>query len=175
MNFLKLIVSILLKILNHGSKSKPEYSMKKEKQPKKRRSLNLIKKFEGLRLDAYWCPAGVLTIGYGHTGADVYEGQKITEEEAEALLLKDVENVEENIKKMIVKEVTNNQFDALVSFAYNCGTVNLGRSTLLKYVNQSKYKEAAAEFDKWVYAGKKKLNGLVKRRAAERALFEEVE
>ena len=93
--------------------------------------INLIKKFEGLRLEAYLCPAGVWTIGYGHTKG-VKKGDKITEETANMLLELDLNDFIVGVQKLLKKNINNNQFSALVSFAFNLGLANLKSSTLLK-------------------------------------------
>jgi lysozyme len=129
----------------------------------------LIKESEGLRLEAYLCPAGVPTIGYGHTG-DVEIGQKITEHQADVILDLDLEHFE-NAVESACPGLNDNQFAALVSFAFNLGVAALAASTLLKYAKQKLYAKAGAEFMKWKYAAGRVLPGLVKRRAAERALF----
>ena len=98
--------------------------------------INLIKKFEGLRLEAYLCPAGVWTIGYGHTKG-VKKGDKITEETANMLLELDLNDFIVGVQKLLKKNINNNQFSALVSFAYNLGLANLKSSTLLKKVNSN--------------------------------------
>lgn len=134
-------------------------------------SLALIRQAEGLRLRAYKCPAGVWTIGYGTT-AGVKEGQIITRERAEELLRDDVKRFEDQVLRLVKVQLTQGQLDALVSFTYNLGAANLGNSTLLRLLNAGDYKGAAAQFDRWTKAGGKELPGLVKRRAAERALFE---
>jgi lysozyme len=133
--------------------------------------INLIKNFEGCRLTAYKCPAGVWTIGYGHTGNDVKEGLKITQEQAEEYLKKDLNSFELAVNNSVKITLSQSQFDALVSFSYNVGTGALKKSTLLKLLNKGNYKGAAEEFDKWIFAGGKKLSGLVKRRKAEKELF----
>ena len=133
--------------------------------------LALIRQAEGLRLRAYKCPAGVWTIGYGTT-AGVKEGQVITKERAEELLREDVKRFEDQVLRLVKVPLTQGQLDALVSFTYNLGAANLGNSTLLRLLNAGDYKGAAAQFDRWTKAGGKELPGLVKRRAAERALFE---
>ncbi len=133
--------------------------------------LALIRQAEGLRLRAYKCPAGVWTIGYGTT-AGVKEGLVITKERAEELLREDVKRFEDQVMRLVKVRLTQGQFDALVSFTYNLGAANLGNSTLLRLLNAGDYKGAAAQFDRWTKAGGKELPGLVKRRAAERALFE---
>lgn len=135
------------------------------------KGIDLIKNFEGCRLTAYRCPANILTIGYGHTGSDVVTGQKITQEQAEKLLKSDLLVHCNNVSRLVKAPLTQNQFDALVSFEFNVGYGNFASSTMLKLLNQKKYREAAAQFDRWVYANRKVLAGLVKRRAAEKALF----
>ena len=130
------------------------------------KGLELIKKFEGCKLTAYRCPAGVLTIGYGHTG-DVKEGQKITQKKADALLKEDLEKFEKRVAKYNWKYHFNqNEFDALVSFAYNIGNVD----GLTKNGKRSRGQVADAIL-LYNKAGGKVLNGLVKRRKAEQALF----
>lgn len=132
--------------------------------------LALIRQAEGLRLRAYKCPAGVWTIGFGTT-AGVKEGQVITKERAEELLRDDVKRFEDQVLRLVKVPLTQGQLDALVSFTYNLGAANLGNSTLLRLLNAGDYRGAAAQFDRWTKAGGKELPGLVKRRAAERALF----
>jgi len=132
--------------------------------------LDLIKRFEGLKTRAYRCPAGVLTIGYGHTH-NVKEGDTCTPEQAEAWLKEDCLVAELTIGANVKTHLNQNQFDALVSFTFNLGSGNFVGSTLLKKLNAGDYAGAAAEFDRWVNAGDRKLPGLVKRRAAEKALF----
>lgn len=138
------------------------------------KGINLIKNFEGCRLTAYKCPANILTIGYGHTGSDVHTGQKITQEEAEKLLRQDLIIHCNNVSKLVKVPLNQNQFDALVSFEYNVGYGAFMNSTLLKLLNQKKYKEASEQFGRWKFAGGKVLAGLVKRREAEKQLFLQV-
>lgn len=133
--------------------------------------LALIRQFEGLRLAAYRCPAGIATIGYGST-AGVKMGQTITSARAEELLREDVRQFEAAVSRLVKVPLTQGQHDALVSFAFNLGAKALEKSTLLRLLNAGDYSGTAAQFDRWVYASGKKLPGLVKRRAAERALFE---
>lgn len=130
----------------------------------------LIKKYEGCRLKAYKCPAGVLTIGYGHTN-NVRIDDVITQAEADKLLDIDIVIKEKEVNSVLRVPVTQGQYDALVSFAFNLGIGNLKKSTLLRLVNQGKYKNASNEFSRWVYAGGKVLAGLVKRRNEEKELF----
>jgi len=138
------------------------------------KGINLIKNFEGCRLTAYKCPANILTIGYGHTGSDVHTGQKITQEEAEKLLRQDLIVHCNNVSRLVKVPLNQNQFDALVSFEYNVGYGAFMNSTLLKLLNQKKYKEASEQFGRWKFAGGKILAGLVKRREAEKQLFLQV-
>lgn len=135
---------------------------------------DLIKEFEGLRLHAYQDSAGVWTIGWGHAG-DVRRGQSITVHQAEALLALDIGIAAAAVNRHVEAPLSQNMFDALVSFTFNLGERRLAESTLLKKLNLRDYAAAAAEFGKWVKAtikGKKvTLPGLVRRRAAERAMF----
>ena len=133
--------------------------------------LDLIKQFEGLYLKAYRCPAGVPTIGYGHT-AGVAMGQTITQQQADDYLRRDVRQFERAVARLVTVPLTQGQFDALVSFAFNLGDGALAQSTLLRLLNAGDYAGAAAQFDRWNKAGGRVLPGLVRRRAAERALFE---
>ena len=132
--------------------------------------LNLIKEFEGLRLQAYQCSANIWTIGYGHT-ADVSANDVITEEEALSFLRQDVAESERTVNQYVHVPLTQNQFDALVSFVFNLGVGNFRTSTLLRKLNAGDDDGAAQEFGCWIHAGGKALPGLVRRREAERALF----
>ena len=132
--------------------------------------IELIKRFEGCRLEAYKCPAGVWTIGYGHTKG-VIKGMKISKEEAEELLKQDVAIVELQVVNTVGK-LAACKIDALVSFAYNVGVAAFRRSTLCRKVKaNSDDASIRAEFARWVYAGNKKLRGLVKRRAEEAEMY----
>mgnify|MGYP003584836068 FL=1 len=125
--------------------------------------INAIKGFEKLELKAYKCPAGVLTIGYGHTRG-VKEGQVITKVQADVLLKGDVLNVEKSLNSMSIT-FTQGQFDALVDFCFNLGMVKFLGSKLYNMIAiHASDDEIAAQFRRWVYASGKKLNGLVKRR-----------
>lgn len=135
------------------------------------KGIPIIKQYEGLKLEAYLCPAGIPTIGYGHTRG-VKLGQKISAAQAEVFLDHDYEEAEDAVKRLITVPLTDNQLGALASFVFNLGEGRLLGSTLRRKLNSGDYKGAAAEFDKWVYSGGKKLNGLIARRAAERKLFE---
>lgn len=133
--------------------------------------LQLIKHFEGCCLKAYRCPAGVLTIGYGHTGSSVKEGLEISQEQAEIILRHDLERFESAVHECVKVPLEQGQFDALVSFAFNCGAGALKSSTLLKKLNGKDVIGAAQEFHKWNKARGKVLKGLVRRRKAEAHLF----
>lgn len=133
--------------------------------------IDIIKEFEGCRLDAYQDSVGVWTIGYGHTKG-VSKGLKITQAEAETMLVEELENEYIPAVKGLVKVPLNdNELSALVSFTYNLGAGNLKKSTLLRLLNQGDRKGASMQFGSWVRAGGKVLNGLVRRREAERNLF----
>lgn len=134
------------------------------------KGIDLIKRFEGLRLNAYRCPANVWTIGYGHT-VGVKSGDKITGARAEELLRDDLQIYERGVEACVKTEIGQNQFDALVSFAFNLGVGALQKSTLIKKLNMDDHIGAAGEFPKWCKAGGKVLDGLVKRREAEQMLF----
>ena len=134
------------------------------------KGIDLIKKFEGKFLVSYVCPAGVWTIGYGHTET-AKRDMVITEEQAEELLKQDLITFEKSINSLNLK-INENQFSALVSFAFNSGFGNLQKSTLLKKVKANPSDVSIRdEFMKWVNAGGKKLNGLVARRSAEADLY----
>lgn len=143
--------------------------------------INIIKHFEGLHkvlpdgmVEAYLCPAGVWTIGYGHTKG-VFKGQKITRQECEDLLREDLVEFAGYVNEQITAPLSQAQFDALVSFTYNLGPGNLNISTLRRKLNARDYEGAAAEFANWNKAtvdGKlTALPGLTRRRTAEAALF----
>lgn len=137
--------------------------------------LTLLKSFEGCELTAYQDPVGIWTVGYGWTqpvnGKPVGKGMIITQETADRLLQTGVIQYEKGVTRLLSVAVNQAQFDALVDFAYNLGVKALEGSTLLKKLNAGDYAGAADEFPKWNKAGGKVLNGLVKRRAAERAFF----
>lgn len=132
--------------------------------------LELIKGFEGLRLNAYQDSAGVWTIGYGHTGG-VRPGDRITQAEAEAYLRQDTGWAQQAVRDLVRVPLSQGQFDALTSFTFNLGRGALEGSTLLRKLNAGDYAGAQAEFGRWVHAGGEVLQGLVRRRAAEGDLF----
>ncbi len=134
------------------------------------KAYDLIKRFEGLRLEAYRCPAGVLTIGYGHT-KDVRAGLRINAEKANSLLKTDIELIESQLNALDLK-LTQNQYDALVSFIFNAGFNNFRQSTLLTKIRINPNDNSIMdEFMRWVYAGGKVLIGLQRRRLAEMKLY----
>jgi len=132
----------------------------------------ILKFFEGCRLTAYQDSVGVWTIGYGHTKG-VYDGMTITQEEAEQMLLTELEEYEGYVEKYVTVPLTQNQFDALVVWVYNLGPTNFRNSTLLKELNSGNYTAAGKEITRWNKAGGKVLAGLVRRREAEAKLFNE--
>ena len=135
------------------------------------KGIELIKHFEGCELEAYKCPAGVWTIGYGHIKG-VSEGMSITQEQAEQMLLDELKEYENYINELVVVDLSQNQFDALVAWTYNLGPTNLNNSTMLKVLNENKLDEVPAQMRRWNKAGNKVLEGLERRRLAESMLFE---
>jgi lysozyme len=156
--------------------------------------LNLIQKHEGYSESIYLDCAGFLTIGYGHLCRDgdeylnglslrevkkrylknkkkVQENIKITLQQAENILKKDLSIAEKAVDRLIKAPLTDNQFAAIVSFTFNLGSGALQRSTLRQKLNRKEYKEIPSELNKWVYAGGRKFNGLVRRRREEGLLF----
>jgi GH24 family phage-related lysozyme (muramidase) len=136
--------------------------------------LALIKRFESFSPTIYVCPAGYETVGYGHV---LKEGERellangITEYEAEDLLCRDAVIAERAVLRLIAVPLTDGQFDALVSFVFNVGAGGLQRSTLRRKVNREEHGSVPAEFMKWIWAGGRKLKGLVQRREAEAARY----
>ena len=136
--------------------------------------LDLICRFEGFSPVIYICPAGYPTIGYGHLITEANKEQfldGVDEDEALELLRKDVAVAERAVLRLITVPLTQGQFDALVSFTFNLGSGALQRSTLRQKVNREEHDDVPAEFMKWVWAGGRKLKGLVKRRKAEAAIY----
>jgi lysozyme len=132
----------------------------------------LVKSFEGCRLEAYQCPAGKWTVGYGHTGPDVHEGLVISQQQADAFLAADLERFAAGVARFVTRPLSAQQTAALISFAFNEGLGRFSGSTLLVKVNAGLDQEAAREFGKWIYCNKEILTGLVRRRAAEAALYD---
>lgn len=138
--------------------------------------IDLMHKWEGLKLEAYLCPAKIPTIGYGNTyyedGRKVKIGDVITEERADQLFLMVAEDFAKRVRSLVKKTLNENQFSALVSFAYNLGVANLKSSTLLKKVNiNPEDPSIRTEFLKWNKAGGKVLTGLTRRREDEAKLY----
>jgi len=134
--------------------------------------LDLLKNSEGLRLEKYQDVAGKWTRGYGHLikRAETFDGP-ITEQRATELLEQDLQLARSAVDELVTVQLNENQYSALVDFVYNIGRNNFAASTLLKRLNSGKYATAANEFVKWVYAGGRRIDGLARRRAAERTLF----
>lgn len=137
------------------------------------KGLDLIKAFEGCRLTAYKCVSTekYYTIGYGHYGADVTQGMRITQERAEQLLQSDLVRFENTVNSAVKVLITQSMFNALVSFCYNVGQSAFKNSTLLKLLNKGKYNEACQQFARWNKSGGKVLTGLVNRRTKEKKEF----
>ena len=137
----------------------------------KTKNVNVIKKHEGLRLEAYLpTPNDVWTIGYGHTHT-TKKGMKITEAQAEKLLYRDLPWAENAVNTLVKVPLTQNQFDALVSFVFNVGEGAFARSTLLRFLNMGDYTNAAGQFLRWNKQKGRVLNGLTRRRREEMELF----
>ena len=136
----------------------------------KRNGIDLIKQFEGCKLKAYKCPAGIWTIGWGRT-TNVREGDTCTQAQADAWLEAEYDQFEAGVIKMVTRPITDDMKGALTSFAYNLGLNALRGSKLLKKLNAGDFQGASDEFPKWVNAGGVRLAGLVKRRAAEQMRF----
>lgn len=134
-----------------------------------------IKRWEGVKLKAYLCPANVWTIGVGHTAAmgdpKPVSGMKITEAEADAILRRDLGSIESDVEKAVTVRLNQRQFDTLVSFVFNVGIGAFRKSTLLKKLNASRYDEVPSELMKWTRAGGRVVQGLVNRRKAEADLW----
>ena len=134
------------------------------------KGIELIKRHEGLRLTAYQCPAGIWTIGYGHT-RDVEPEQRITAEQAAALLKIDLKEYERAVTDNVHIPLSQLQFDALVSFCFNVGVVYFRESTMLKRINEEKHEEAMIALKWWDKAAGKPLKGLKRRRNEEVEMY----
>lgn len=137
--------------------------------------LAVLKHFEGCQLEAYPDPGSETgdpwTIGRGHTGPEVHKGLSWTQNIADLALLSDLVKFEDGVTGMVSVQLMPGQFDALVCFAFNCGLAALNTSTLLRKLNAGDYEGAAHEFARWNKNGGRVMRGLVRRRAAEEALF----
>lgn len=136
------------------------------------KGLDFIKQFEGIRKKAYLDSVNIPTIGVGHTGPEVHMGMEITDEQVDEYLKEDVKEAEEAVNKLVKVDLTQDQFDALVSFVFNFGEPRFQGSTLLKKVNANDFTGAVQEFPRWNRAGGKIEVGLTKRRLAEADLFQ---
>jgi lysozyme len=132
--------------------------------------IKLITHYEGLRLEAYQDQVGVWTIGFGTTSG-VYEGMVISLDQATAFLQSDLKKFESDVKNMVKVSLTQNQFDALVSWTYNLGAGSLKSSSMLRALNEGKYTSVPSEMELWNRAGGQIVEGLVKRRHSEATLF----
>lgn len=137
------------------------------------KGLALTEQFEGCRINAYQDQVGVWTIGYGHTGPEVVAGLTITEAQAEAYLAADVQDAVHCVNRLVTVELSQEEFDALVDFVFNLGQGAFAGSTLLRELNTGSFAAAAAQFDKWDRAGGVVVAGLLRRRQAEGALFQQ--
>lgn len=136
--------------------------------------IDLIKRFEGFSSTVYICPAGYPTIGYGHLVRSSESFTEITETEAEELLRKDVESGERAVLRLVNVPLTDGQFDALVSFTFNLGAGAFQRSTLRRKVNRQNHAEVPEQLMRWVWAGGRKLNGLIRRRESEALIYSNI-
>lgn len=134
--------------------------------------LEFIKSFEGFRAEEYICPGGYSTIGYGHLIRSGAYPNGISESEAEDLLLADTMRAESAIAKLIYVPLTLSQHTALTSFVFNLGAGALQRSTLRRVINRSEHDDVPHELMRWIWAGGRKLPGLIRRRAAEGMMWE---
>ncbi len=137
--------------------------------------LALIKRFEGFSAVPYLCPSRIWTIGYGHVllPAEREMLMEIDETMAERLLIGDIRFAERAVQHYIRVPISQNQFDALVSFTFNVGAGALQRSTLRRVINRGEVDEIAPQWMRWVWGGGRKLTGLARRRASELLVFKE--
>lgn len=159
------------KVSKEETEAQDSYFNAKDLKPSEE-CVKLIEEFEGFRSEAYQDSVGVWTIGFGSTRG-VKPGDTITHHEAKERMLEELDRYYATAIRIHVKvPVTQSMFDSMCSFCYNVGQGNFSNSTLLKKLNKEDYQGSSEEFTKWVYAGGKQLAGLVRRRKAERALFE---
>jgi lysozyme len=138
--------------------------------------LALIRAFEGFSASAYHCPAGYLTIGYGHVigAAERDSLRRVDDMQAETLLRQDTQKAGAAVLRLIHVSLTQGQFDALVSFTFNLGSGALQRSTLRRVINRGEHGEVPAQMKRWVWAGGRRISGLLRRREAEARLYMQV-
>jgi lysozyme len=159
--------------INPPDKQPPDVAERRGSKHIDREGLKLLSTFERCELTAYDDGGGVWTIGYGHTGDEVYSGQTISQTQAEELLRGDLEKFESYVEEAVEVQLNDSQFSALVCFCFNVGpgTDGFGGSTLLKLVNEGNYREAANQFLVWNKVNGEPWLGLTRRRLAERSLF----
>ena len=133
--------------------------------------IDLIKKYEGFSASSYICPAGYNTIGYGHLICPNEEFSHITKDQAEKLLINDINIKINSVKRLIRVSLTQGQIDALVSFCFNLGSGALQRSSLRQKINRLEFSEASLEFSKWIFVRGVKNSGLLRRRSEEKEIF----
>ena len=160
----KPFVGWLLPIIKPVSNEKAKMTISKT-------GVKLIQDWEGYRSKAYLCSAGVWTIGWGHT-ATARRGMRIDKNEGQRLFNKDIQVYVNAVNRLVSVPLNQNQFDALVSFCFNLGAGALSSSSLLRELNSGNYFSAANWFERYVYGGGRKLEGLIRRRKAEKKLFE---
>tara|TARA_R110000796_G_scaffold236224_1_gene355550 strand:- start:68 stop:550 length:483 start_codon:yes stop_codon:yes gene_type:complete len=147
-----------------------KYCIKKQVMKTSGEGVALIRKFEGCEVQAYQCSASVWTLGYGHT-RDVSEGDTCTKDEAEQILISDLQEFEGYVNDLVKIPLDQNQFDALVAWTFNLGPTNLKSSTLLVRLNDNNLDDVPHQLRRWNKAGGKVLDGLVRRREAEALLW----
>lgn len=139
--------------------------------------INLIKKFEGFKADAYQDGGGVWTVGYGTTfiyGRHVIKGDHLDEPAAQDYMIKTANGFLQSVSSFIKVQLTQNQIDAIACFIYNLGVDQFENSTLLRKLNAKDFQGAADQFSRWIYDNGQVVQGLIRRRAAERSLFLQV-
>ena len=134
--------------------------------------MKFTEQFESCRLTAYYDLKGILTVGWGHTGPEVMPGLVWTQAQADAALLVDVQRVAQTVNTLVTISLTQNEFNALCDFAYNCGCTAFRNSTMLSLLNHEQYDLAAEQFALWDMAGGKVVAGLIRRRTAEKQEFQ---
>lgn len=133
--------------------------------------LTLTEQFESCKLTSYPDVKGVPTIGWGHTGTDIHLGMSCTQEQADTWLLEDVQTAVGAVNRLVNVSLTQNEFDALVDFTFNCGVTAFAGSTMLKLLNIGNHAGAAHQFEQWDHASGKVVAGLLRRRIAEEQEF----
>lgn len=159
-----------------ATKQEYNYSVQKNIHPDhivqiNQAGIDIIKFFEGFKSSPYQDSAGHWTIGYGHKILDYEKFDQISQDQAEYLLTKDIQQAENAINRLVKVSLNQNQYSALVSFVYNIGAGNFAKSTLLKNLNDRNYNQVSKEIRRWVYVNGRVSSGLVKRRKAESELF----